>query len=99
MRVLTDVLAEQAEEAVREAGALLTDPAAVRGKRILLCDDVVTTGATLREAAMLLYDAGAESVSAAAAAFAGGFPRETQSERSKPCPPQNASTTPSARKS
>lgn len=30
MRVLTDVLAEQAEEAVREAGALLTDPAAVQ---------------------------------------------------------------------
>ena len=29
MRVLTDVLAEQAEEAVREAGALLTDPATV----------------------------------------------------------------------
>ena len=32
------------------------------GKRFILFDDVITTGATVREAADLLYDAGAEAV-------------------------------------
>lgn len=40
----------------------------VSGLRVLLADDVVTTGATLREAARALLDAGAESITACALA-------------------------------
>lgn len=44
------------------AGAFEADPAQVTGQRLLLVDDVMTTGATLREAAWALKDAGAASV-------------------------------------
>lgn len=40
----------------------VTDPAAVSGKRILLVDDVITTGATAGECARMLHFAGAKSV-------------------------------------
>ena len=42
----------------------------IRGKRIVLCDDIVTTGATLEECAEMLYAAGAEKIVAVTVASA-----------------------------
>lgn len=44
------------------------DPAGIKGRRILLVDDIVTSGATLRECARMLRRAGAASVTAITAA-------------------------------
>ena len=46
----------------------VTDPALVRGARLLLIDDIITTGSTLDEAAGILRAAGAADVVAAALA-------------------------------
>ena len=46
------------------------DADAVRGKRVLIVDDIVTSGATLAECAGVLKASGAENVIAAAAASA-----------------------------
>lgn len=53
---------EQRAENVRDAFA--ADDEEVAGKHILLIDDVLTTGATMRSAAETLLNAGASSVSA-----------------------------------
>ncbi len=51
------------------AGAYrVSDPGCVAGKHILLVDDIVTTGETLRECARVLKAAGARSVTAVTAA-------------------------------
>lgn len=47
-------------------------PDAVRGARVLLVDDVLTTGATCSEAAKMLKQAGAASVAVAVVARAQG---------------------------
>lgn len=50
------------------AGAFAADPRRIRGARLVLVDDVVTTGATLGEAARTLRAAGARDVAAVCAA-------------------------------
>ena len=60
--------------AARRANVLgafrVQDPSAVKGKRILLLDDVITTGATASECARTLLSAGAKEVTLAAIATA-----------------------------
>lgn len=67
--------------AARRANVLgaysLLEPKLVRGKRILLVDDVVTSGSTLSECARLLLTAGAEGVWAVTLASAKGPHRRT----------------------
>ena len=48
-----------------------SDPALLRGRRVLLLDDIVTSGATASECARVLLTAGAEEVYFAAVASAG----------------------------
>lgn len=62
---LTD--AKQRKENVKDAYEA-TDPELIRGKRILLIDDVITTGSTMEEASRTLLRAGASSVMGAALA-------------------------------
>lgn len=58
---------DRAERLIHLHGAFMVHPAwldRVRGRRLLLIDDVVTTGATLQAAASALVQAGAASVDA-----------------------------------
>lgn len=54
----------QEEREINLKDAYQAQPEQVAGKRILLCDDVLTTGSTLREAAKALCLAGAAEVGA-----------------------------------
>lgn len=60
---------DRAERQSNVRGAFrVVNPEAVRGKRVLLIDDVLTTGATVSEASRVLLEAGAKSVDVAALA-------------------------------
>ena len=54
------------DSAARRANVLnvyeAVEPAAIRGKRFLLIDDILTTGATLSECVRILREAGAADV-------------------------------------
>ena len=53
----------QAKRRANVLGAYrITDPQQLRGKRVLLLDDVITTGATAGECARVLLTAGAKEV-------------------------------------
>ena len=68
--VMHNLTPEERRENVRDAFRLCCDEAAVRGKRILIADDVLTTGATLSSCAAVLKGAGAEQVYGLCAAAA-----------------------------
>jgi ComF family protein len=57
----TDFSREQREENVRGA-FVVAEPEMINGKKIILVDDVITTGATLSECARMLKQAGAQKV-------------------------------------
>ncbi len=57
----TDLPKEKREDNVKDA-FLITNPEAIAGKRIILFDDVVTTGATMRAAKEVTLEKGPESV-------------------------------------
>ena len=63
----TDMTVEERMENQKNAFEI-TDPEPIKGKRILLIDDVVTSGATVNECAGVLIKAGAKAVSALAVA-------------------------------
>lgn len=62
----TDAQSSLKEDAARRANVLgayeVVDPVIVQGKRILLIDDVVTTGSTLSECARVLHTYGAVDI-------------------------------------
>ena len=71
--------------AQRRANALnayrVTDPEAIRGKRVLLLDDILTTGATASECARTLLSAGASEIYFAAIAVANHNEKKPASQK------------------
>ena len=65
----------RSERAANTQGAFaLKEPEACRGARVILCDDILTTGATLSACASLLWEAGAAEITVITAAKS--LPRE-----------------------
>ncbi len=64
----TQQIGKSREERLVHVGGAFVAKGNVVGQRILICDDVITTSATLNECARVLCDAGAASVWGAAAA-------------------------------
>ena len=67
-----------AKERAENVGAFQARAVSLDGKRILLCDDVLTTGSTLNRCAELLKQCGAESVTIASASMTISEPKEKE---------------------
>ena len=78
---------------VRGAFAV-ADPAAVSGKHILLVDDIMTTGATVRAASRVLTDAGAASVWVATLSRARSLHLVRRDALDQPEPPVSSPSSP-----
>ncbi len=65
----THLNAEQRKENIAEAFSVAA-PELIRGKNIIIVDDVITTGSTIQELAKVLKDAGAGAITAASAGLA-----------------------------
>jgi ComF family protein len=61
----------QNRQAIGGTRLFVADSARVRGRTVLLCDDVLTTGTTMQEAAVALREAGAAQVLVFALAWSG----------------------------
>ncbi len=68
-RTQSGIAAAEARRANVSGCYAVPDPEAVKDRRILLIDDIITTGATVSECARMLMLAGAESVRAASLAM------------------------------
>ena len=75
------IMGDAAHRRANVLGAyVVTNPDAVRGKRVLLLDDIITTGATASECARMLLTAGAKEVKLATLAVAShGKQRDSKS--------------------
>ncbi|WP_300277035.1 ComF family protein [uncultured Subdoligranulum sp.] len=80
--VQKDLTRQQRMQNARKAYACRTD-ADFGGKRVLLVDDIITTGATVSACAMLLLKAGAVEVTAAAVAASEELPKDKRTSTEK----------------
>ena len=71
----------QADHVCRPGG--FQHPDAIAGKRFLLIDDIITTGATVSACALALQQAGAYEITAAAVAATEELPKSLQKSTEK----------------
>ena len=61
------------ERLINLKGSFKSDPKIVKNKKILICDDIITTASTIQEISKVLIDAGAKYVGAISFAISDNF--------------------------